>query len=93
MTPELSDLIPGSLENMDKHIGVADVHQITAKQKGQARIKMYVNNGDPFIAKFHMLQVIFNYYVNIFVTYLFISQRVLHILLWSKREKCGYITT
>ena len=53
MTPELSDLIPGSLENMDKHIGVADVHQITAKQKGQARIKMYVNNGDPFIATLH----------------------------------------
>ena len=40
MTPEVSDFIPGSLEDMDKHIEVADRHHATAKQKGQVRIKM-----------------------------------------------------
>ena len=34
MTPEVSDFIPGSLEDMDKYIEVADRHHITAKQKG-----------------------------------------------------------
>ena len=50
MTPEVSDFITGSLKDMDKHIEVADGHHITAKQKGQVRIKMCDNNGDPFIA-------------------------------------------
>ena len=44
------------------------------------------NNGDPFIANFtqrtfgtrYMRQVLFNYYVNEFGTYLFITLRVLH---------------
>ena len=40
MTPEVSDFIPGSLENKDKHIEVADGHNVTAKQKVQVRIKM-----------------------------------------------------
>ena len=40
MTPEVSDFIPGSLENMDKHIEVVDRHLVKAKQKGQVRIKM-----------------------------------------------------
>ena len=34
MTPEVSDFIPGSLEDTDKHIEVADGHHVTAKQKG-----------------------------------------------------------
>ena len=34
MTPQVSDFIPGSLENTDKNIEVADVHHVTAKQKG-----------------------------------------------------------
>ena len=34
MTPEVSDLIPGSLEDTDKYIEVAEGHNITAKQKG-----------------------------------------------------------
>ena len=50
MKPELSDFIPGSLEDTDKHIEVADRHQITVKQKLQAQIKMCYNNGNPFIA-------------------------------------------
>ena len=32
MTPEVSDLIPGSLEDTDKYIEVADVHHVTAKK-------------------------------------------------------------
>ena len=33
MTPEVSDFIPGLLEDTDKHIAVADGHHATAKQK------------------------------------------------------------
>ena len=33
MIPEVSDFIPGSLEDTDKHIEVADRHHVTAKQK------------------------------------------------------------
>ena len=53
MTQEVSDLIPGSLEDMDKYIEVADRHHVTAKQKGQSRIQMSNNNGKPFIASLH----------------------------------------
>ena len=35
MMPEVSDFIPGSLEDTDKYIEVADGHRVTAKQKGQ----------------------------------------------------------
>ena len=40
MTPHVSNFIPGSLEDTDKHIDVADGYHVTAKQKGQARIKI-----------------------------------------------------
>ena len=53
MIPEVSDLIPGSLEDMDKYIEVADGHHVTAKQKGQVRIQMCDDNGKPFIATLH----------------------------------------
>ena len=53
MTPEVSDFIPGSLEDTDKHIEVADGHHVTAKQKGQVQIKMSNDHGDPFIATLH----------------------------------------
>ena len=53
MTPEVSDLIPCSLKDMDKYIEVADRYQVTAKQKGHVRIQMCDNNGDPFIATLH----------------------------------------
>ena len=52
MTLEVSNFIPGSLEDTDKHIEVADGHYVTAKQKKQARIKMCNDNGDPSIATF-----------------------------------------
>ena len=53
MTPEVSDFIPGSLEDTDEHIEDVDGHHVTAKQKGQVQIKMYDNNGNPFIATLH----------------------------------------
>ena len=45
--------IPGSLEDMDKHIEDADVHHVMAKQKVQVQIKMYKNIRDPLIATLH----------------------------------------
>ena len=33
MTPEVSDFIPGSLEDTDKYIYVLDGHNFTAKKK------------------------------------------------------------
>ena len=53
MTPEVSDFIPGSLEDTDKYIQVADGHHVTAKQKDQIRIKMCDDHGDPFITTLH----------------------------------------
>ena len=49
MTPEVSDFIPGSLEDTDKYIEVVDGHHVTAKQKSQVRIQMCNNNGKTFI--------------------------------------------
>ena len=40
MTPEISDFIPGTLDDTDKYIEVADGHHVTAKQKGQVQIQM-----------------------------------------------------
>ena len=34
MTPEVTDFIPGSLEDTYKFIEVADGHHVTAKQRG-----------------------------------------------------------
>ena len=50
MTPEVTDFITGSLEDMDKFIEVADGHHVTAKQKGSVRIQMCDNNGKKFVA-------------------------------------------
>ena len=51
--PEVSDFIPGSLEDTDKYIEVTDGHHVTAKKKGKVRINMCDNNGDNFIATLH----------------------------------------
>ena len=50
MTPEVTDFIPGALEDTDKFIEVADGHHVTAKQKGSVRIKMFDDNGENFIS-------------------------------------------
>ena len=49
MTPEVSDIIPGTLEDTDKYIEAADGHHVTAKQKGQVQIQMCDDNGNSFI--------------------------------------------
>ena len=49
MMPEVTDFIPGSLEDTDKFIEVADGHHVTAKQKVSIRIQMCDNNGKTFI--------------------------------------------
>ena len=51
MTIEVSNFIPGSLEDTDKHIEVADRHHVISKEKGQVKIKMCDDNGDAFIVK------------------------------------------
>ena len=53
MTPEVSDFIPGSLEDTDKYIEVADKYHVTAKQKRQVQIQMCDDNGKTFIATLH----------------------------------------
>ena len=50
MTPEITDFIPGLLEDTDKSIEVADGHHVTAKQKGSVRIQMCDDNGKTFVA-------------------------------------------
>ena len=50
MTPEVTDFIPGSLEDTDKFIEVADGHHVTVKQKGSVRIQMFDDNGKNFVA-------------------------------------------
>ena len=35
MPPEVSDFIPGTLEDTDKYIEFSDGHHVTVKQKGQ----------------------------------------------------------
>ena len=39
MTPEVSGFIPGLLNDMNKHIEVADVNHVMAKPKRQVQIK------------------------------------------------------
>ena len=51
MTPEVTDIIPGALEDTEKYIEVADGHHVTAK-KGQVQIQMCNDNGKTFIATF-----------------------------------------
>ena len=53
MTPQVSDFIPGSLEDRENYIEVTNGHCITANKKGQFKIKMCDDNGNPFIATLH----------------------------------------
>ena len=50
MMSEVTDFIPGSLEDTDKFIEVADGHHVNAKQKGSVRIQMCDDNGKTFFA-------------------------------------------
>ena len=54
MTPQVSDFILGSLEDMDKYIEFYYGHYVTEKQKKQVQIKKKCdNNGNTFIAPLH----------------------------------------
>ena len=48
-----SDFIPGSLEDTDKYIEVADGNHVMVKQKGQVQLRMCDDNRDTFIATLH----------------------------------------
>ena len=50
MTPQVSDFIPGSSEDTDKHIEVVGRNHVAEKQKGRYQIKICINTGNPFIA-------------------------------------------
>ena len=50
MTPEVIYFIPGSLEDTDKFIEVADGHHVTAKQKGSVRIQIFDDNRKKFVS-------------------------------------------
>ena len=50
MKPEVTDFIPGSLEDTDKFVEVADGHHVTAKQKSVVQIKMCHDNRNTFVA-------------------------------------------
>ena len=49
-TPEVTDFIPGSLEDTDKFIDVADGHHVMANHKGSVHIQMCNHNGNTFVA-------------------------------------------
>ena len=53
MTPEVTYFIPGSLEDTDKFIEVADRHHVAAKQKGSVRIQICDDNGKTFVANLY----------------------------------------
>ena len=55
ITPEVTDFIPGSLEDTDKFIEFADGHHVTAKQKVSVQIQMCDENGKTFFATLYNL--------------------------------------
>ena len=92
MTPEVSDFIPGSLEDTDKQIEVADVYHVIAGGKSSNRnktvrrswISFHCNVTQRTFGTRFIRQVIFNRYLHEFRTYLFIMKRVLYCILRSK---------
>ena len=66
MKSEVSDFIPGSLEDTDKYIEVAGGYHVTAKPKGQVRIKKCITNGYPFIATLHNVLLALDPYNRLF---------------------------
>ena len=50
MAPEVTDFIPGSLEDTDKSIEFAEGHHVTAEKKGSVRIQMCNDNGNNFVS-------------------------------------------
>ena len=101
MTPQVYYYIPGSLEGTNKNIEIADVHNVTAKQKGKFQIKMCDDNGNPFITPLHnmlwapdLCNRLFSMItlMNLGHTYLF-NKVFLYDIIWRKGENVGYFTT
>ena len=91
--PQVSDFIPGSLEDTDKHIEVADGHHVTAKQKVQIQIKMCNYNGDLFIATVQnvllapdLCDMLFSIITLINLGHIFYFTKVFYGVLWWQRE-------
>ena len=55
MTPEVTDFIPGSLEDTDKFIEVTDGHHVTAEKKSSVRIQMCDDNGKKLVSTLYNL--------------------------------------
>ena len=53
--PQVSDFIPGSLEDMNKYIEVEDAHYFTVKQRGKIKIKLCDDNRNNFIVTLHII--------------------------------------
>ena len=83
MTPWCLGFIPGSLENTDKHIEVADGHHVKAKQNGQVQIKMCDDNGDSFILTLHNVLLALDPSERLFTIITFITLG--HTFLFHKR--------
>ena len=92
MTQEVPDFIPDSLEDTDKHTEVVDRHHVIAKKRTSTNenvLKSWRSFHQNFTQRtfgiIFMQQVIVYNYDNEFGTYLFITQRVLHGVIQSKK--------
>ena len=99
MTPQVSDFIPGSLEDTDKYIEVAGGHHVLAKQKGQVQIKMWDDNGDTSISTLHNLLLapdlcnrLFSIITSISSGHTCLFQKGFVRYTLAKRRKYGYFT-
>ena len=86
MTPKVTDFVPGSLEDPDKFIEVADRHHVTTKQKGSVSIQMCNDNGKKFVATLYNVILAPDLRNRLFsIITLMNAGRVLHGVLLSKR--------
>ena len=66
MAPDISDFIPVSMLERYKYIEATDGHLVTAKKTGEAQIKMYDDNGKPFIATLYTILFLQNFAIDYF---------------------------
>ena len=85
---------------MDKHIELEIGHHVTAKQKGQVRIKMCDDNRDPFIGTLHnvllapyLCDKLFSIITLMNSGHNCLFQKVFALHTSEKMIKYGYITT
>ena len=82
MTPEVSYFITGLLEDTDKHIEVAEGNHVMEKQKVKVRIKIWNDNGDPFIAMLHNVLLAPDLYNGLFQS---LYEWIRDIIVYSKK--------